>query len=288
MPPVPPIAVVVPTRGRPERLARLLAALEGPAELVVVVDGPDPATDAVLHATRATVLRHAAPRGPAAARNTGWRAARAPLIAFLDDDCVPTPGWLEALAAPREEVVVGRVTPEALLRGPLSRSLTVEAALPWFPSANVRYPRALLERLGGFDERFPFPAGEDTDLGWRALEVGATVAFASEALVLHAVHEPTLPQALRHALRWASAVRTVRRHPGLRAHLHRRVFWKPTHERLLLALAGVALAPRTRGRSLAVALPYAALRRPPVLTAVDLAELLAMLRGSASARTLLL
>ena len=87
---------------------------------------------------------------------------------------------------------------------------------------------------------------------------------------------------------WASAVRTVKRHPGLRAHLHHRCFWKPTHERLLLALAGAVLAPRTRGLSLAAALPYAALRRPPEALAVDLAELVAMLRGSVSARTLLL
>lgn len=254
----------------------------------MVVDGPDPATEAVLAGSAATVLRHPAPRGPAAARNTGWRAARAPVVVFTDDDCLPTPGWLVALAAPPQDVVVGRVRPEPGRRlGPLSRSLTVHAALPWFQTANVRYPRALLERLGGFDEAYPHPAGEDTDLGWRALEAGASVAFASDALVHHAVHELGLVAGVRDAGRWASAVRTVKRHPGLRAHLHRRIFWKPTHERLLLAAAAVALAPRTRGVSLALVVPYGRMRRGRA-AAVDVAEVVAMLRGSLAARTLLL
>jgi hypothetical protein len=95
-------------------------------------------------------------------------------------------------------------------------------------------------------------------------------------------------------------VRVVRRHPGLRAHLHRRLFWKPSHERLLLAVAGLALAPRTRGVSLAAAAPWALvhrrehpdrwslLRSLPAHAAVDGAEVAAMARGSLSARTLLL
>jgi hypothetical protein len=95
-------------------------------------------------------------------------------------------------------------------------------------------------------------------------------------------------------------VRVVRRHPGLRAHFHHRIFWKASHERLLLAALGAALGRRTRGASLAAALPWAAVHRAehpdrasllralPAHLAVDAAETAAMVRGSVSARTLLL
>src|SRR5204863_1447520 len=79
-----------------------------------------------------TVLRHDRSRGPAAARNAGWRTARAPLVAFTDDDCRPSPGWLEAglraLAATAngggEAIVQGLTEPdpdEAHRLGPFTR-----------------------------------------------------------------------------------------------------------------------------------------------------------------------
>jgi len=295
-----PVAVVIPTRGRPERLRALLRALagQGADEVIVVLDGPDPAAESVLAEARrglpVRVQRHPVPRGPAAARNTGWRAATAPLIAFTDDDCVPAPGWLSALRAAPGDIVCGRVAPhpdELGSLGPFSRTLSVEGAGPWFQTANIRYPRALLERLGGFDEGFPHPAGEDTDLGWRAREAGAVGVFAPEALVWHAVHPLGVRASVRGAARWASAVRVVKRHPGVRRHLPHRYFWKPSHEKLLLAAAGAVLARPTRGLSLAAAFPYLRLRRGRALPghlAVDAAEVVAMVRGSVRARTLLL
>src|SRR5262249_45121667 len=104
----PRISVVVPTYRRPDLLARCLAALAAqtldPGRYHVLV-----AADAASDATRQQVAGFAAavrpavrylpvtgPHGPAAARNVGWRAARAPVIAFTDDDTVPDPGWLAA------------------------------------------------------------------------------------------------------------------------------------------------------------------------------------------------
>ncbi len=112
------VSVVVPVRDRPRELARLLDAVRatapGVGEVVVVDDGsadPD-ATTRVAAAHGARVVAHATSRGPAAARNTGAAAATGELVAFLDSDVVPAPGWLEpllghladpavALAAPR-------------------------------------------------------------------------------------------------------------------------------------------------------------------------------------------
>lgn len=266
-------------------------------------DRPTEAVEAVLRSADARVVRAGA-AGPAAARNAGWRAASGELVAFVDDDCQAAPGWIAALraAAGGGRIVQGRVEPhpqEAARIGPFTRTLRVDRAGPFFQTANIAYPRALLERLGGFDEAYPHPAGEDTDLGWRAREAGAQVVFAPDALVWHAVH-PMGPAALvRDAPRWGSAVRIVKRHPGLRAHFHHRIFWKPSHERLLLALVGAGLARRTRGAALGLAIPWVLVHRTehrsaadlaralPAHLAVDAAETAAMLGGSVRAGTLL-
>src|SRR5207245_7591311 len=60
------------------------------------------------------------PRGPAAARNAGWRAANGEVIAFTDDDCIPEPGWLLAgIAALQDDIVAaGGAVPHALLHPP--------------------------------------------------------------------------------------------------------------------------------------------------------------------------
>ena len=259
----------------------------------MVPDRATPEVHAVLQEAGVRVVRSEGV-GPAAARNAGWRAASSELIAFIDDDCLAAPGWLAALTASEGEVVQGRVEPhpaEAARLGPFARTLRVDAAGPFFQTANILYPRALLERLGGFDEAYPYPAGEDTDLGWRAREVGARIVFTPDALVWHAVHEMGAVAMARDARRWGSAVRIVKRHPGLRVHFHRRVWWKRSHERLLLGVLGLAVV--RRPWALALLLPWVLEHRTgarslPGPLLVDAAEIAAMADGSARARTLLL
>jgi GT2 family glycosyltransferase len=305
----PSVSIVVATRNRAHRLRALLdsvAAQEGPpAETIVVDDGSTDDSAAVARRAGATIIRQPSPSGPAAARNAGWRVARAPLVVFTDDDCVAQPGWLAALQAAHardpEAVVQGRTDPdprELHRMGAFARSLQARGPGPWFQTANIAYPAALLERLGGFDESFP--AGEDTDLGWRAVEAGARVVYEPAALSWHAVHVPGAWGLIRASQRWAPAVRNLTRHPQLRDALHRRIFWKPSHERLLLAAAGVLVARRAPALALTAALPYVALHRTqhgslagtafalPAHAAVDTAEVVAMVRGSIAARTLVL
>lgn len=313
----PEISVVVATRNRARRLEALLdsiAAQRGvDAETVVVDDGSDDDTPAVL-ARRLEAggeclkaIRHERSRGPAAARNAGWRAARAPLVAFVDDDCVADPGWLAALAEAHrdqpEAFVQGAVEPN---RAELERasvfwsSRAVEAGDAWYATCNIAYPRALLERLGGFDETYRNPAGEDTDLAWRALEAGAESSFAPAARVEHAVHAMGVLGLVRDASRWSDMVRVAKRHPGLRRHFAHRVFWLPSHERAFLLAAGVALARRSRGASLLLTLPYLELYRRhhsstagalaslPGYLVGDAAQIAALARGSIRHRTLVL
>ncbi|MCP9947471.1 glycosyltransferase [Actinomadura madurae] len=103
------ITVVIPTLGR-ESLRLTLHALlaapgdgAGPAprEIIVVDDRPAPGAPLPLPPSAGPEIRviRSGGRGPAAARNAGWRAATTPWVAFLDDDVVPEPGWPARLAA---------------------------------------------------------------------------------------------------------------------------------------------------------------------------------------------
>jgi glycosyltransferase involved in cell wall biosynthesis len=316
------ISIVVPTRNRARRLRALLASLaeqdDAPSFEVIVVDNAsgddtlrvvgeaDAAADAHVRA-----IHLPRPLGPAIARNRGWRSARGQLVVFTDDDVVAAPGWLAAIAAAHardpEAVIQGRTEPDPRELSKLaafSRSQQATGPGPWFQTCNIAYPRALLEQLGGFDESFWEAAGEDTDLGWRAIEDGKRVVYEPAALNWHAVHQPGAWRLIRSTQKWRLAVRNVARHPQLREALHHGVFWKPSHERLLLAALGiaVAVAPPRRSSALACAAlaPYLALHRSqhgsyagtaaalPAHVALDAAEIVAMVRGSVEAGTLVL
>ncbi len=317
-PPAPLVSVVVATRDRPQRLGRLLAALRAqslPAdrfEVVVVDDGSPPATASVLDAERRRgelalrTHRHPVGRGPGAARNTGWRAARGPLVAFTDDDCTPATEWLAtALAVHRAHpgaIVQGATFPdpaEAGDMGLLARTVSVDAAGPQYATCNIFYPRELLEALGGFDESFgPRPTAEDTDLAWRAIEAGRDAVFARDAIVLHAVDRVGARGMLRVAARWSGAIRVFAEHPQTRSMLYRRRWWNVWHYllwRSLLSLAGPrwlrrlilirhleqlrrrARAEGARGADWAWAIPF--------LLAHDTVECLAIARGALRYRT---
>jgi glycosyltransferase involved in cell wall biosynthesis len=253
-------------------------------------------------------MLRSAPGGPAVARNEGWRAARAPLVAFTDDDCEADPRWLEACLAAAERapgaVIQGRTEPnprELDRIGLFSRTRSVDGSGPWwFETCNIAYPRELLEQLGGFDETFPEALGEDTDLGWRALAAGARREFSDDAVVYHAVDRLPALAHLRTALLGSDGVLVFRRHPALRAGaLRGGIVRNPAHVRLLLAAAGLALSRRFSPAALLGA-PYlnqlawrcrsvgASPAVAPYLVVYDLLTLYATIRGDLRHRVLIL
>lgn len=239
-------------------------------------------------------------------RNTGWRRAKGELVCFLDDDVVVDPGWGQAMlaahAASPDAILQGRTQPhpaEAPQQDAFSRSREV-TGLDWnYPTCNIAYPRALLESLGGFDEAYRYASAEDTDLGWRAREAGARTEFVDAARAWHAVHRVGVVGLVRRMRIKADVARLTRRHPGVRHHYYRGIFWKRSHALLPLAVAGLALAPRTRAATLLLALPYARMYRDqhgsyagtvaslPGHAAVDGAEIAAVAAGAIRFRTFL-
>ena len=254
----PVVSVAVATHNRAARLAALLDSLRAQTftdfEVVVCDDGSEDETPALLAAVDDlplhTVRRDRA-SGPARARDTAWRAARGELVAFTDDDCVASPGWLEAgVRAWREDprrFIQGPVGPIAAERdrlGAFAYTIVVAGPTPSFETANLFYPRELLERLGGFDaDAFP-RVGEDMDLGWRAIEAGAIPHFEPAAAVEHAVVEIGARGYLRRLWAWSGVMRCYRDHPALRRHLHHGWFWNLSHYLLARAVIGTLLTRR--------------------------------------------
>jgi glycosyltransferase involved in cell wall biosynthesis len=176
--------VVVPTIGRPT-LTRLLEAVERsgppwPGRIIVVDDsaaGVDVASPAGL-ASRVTTLRTAGRRGPATARNRGWRVSGAPVVVFLDDDVVPTPGWSQDLLAdlggldgPTAAVQARVVVPRSDQPTDWERNTAALEAAAWI-TADIAVRRDVLLATGGFDERFPRAYREDTDFVLRLMNAG--------------------------------------------------------------------------------------------------------------------
>ena len=310
------VSVVLATHNRPQRLAAQLAALRAQTlddsryEIVVVDDASGPETVALLERERAvpgpplTVLRRDVSGGPAAARNEGWRTARAPLIAFTDDDCQAPPGWLEAgLAAHREHpdtFIQGPIAPipeEVPDYGPFSHTVDVQVLGPGFETANIFYPRALLERVGGFDaEAYSGPGGEDTDLAWKCIEAGAEPVWAPGALMHHAVTYLGPVGKLRLAARWHESMLPFKRYPGLRAHRRGRFFWSDVHLWLFRAALAAVLPRRLWPLRVWLAAPYVVRltnRRSgpllaPYLIVHDVVETAACVRGSLRYRVVVL
>ncbi len=209
---LPKASVIVPTRDRPRRLARCvaaIAALDYPherIELVIGNDGPDaldPHSSVLAHIDSKVVS--VGGRGPAAARNAAAAAASGELLAFTDDDCEPEPGWLAALAARiggGSRRVAGGRTVNALEDNPFSTaSQAITDAVyehynpdpdraGFFASNNLALPAAAFSELGGFDERFALAAGEDRDFCERWVERGGELLFEPRAVVRHS-HEMT-------------------------------------------------------------------------------------------------
>jgi GT2 family glycosyltransferase len=249
------LSIVIPTKDRAAALAGTLAALEAQrlansrVETIVIDNGSSDGTVEEARArceTSAMALRlvEHPDGGPAAARNAGAAVASGEVLLFLGDDTEPAAtdllrAHLDLHTARPEETygVLGRITwtprkpvtpfmhwlenggPQfnfgQLAAGPVD-------ATSYFYSSHASIKRSLFERIGGFDERFPTAAVEDTELGVRLAEAGLELDYHPELLVLH--DHPTTPaQSLRRSIAVGRSaflynrLRPDRPHPAVQA-----------------------------------------------------------------------
>jgi GT2 family glycosyltransferase len=208
------VTIIIPTCNRPADLARCLHALlpqleQHPCEVIVSDDSRDDRTQAVLRAEFPSVKITTGPRsGPGANRNAGAQQASGEWLIFIDDDVIPSPGFLQAYCT-----AFACVTSQNIFHGltqatPEKSSLLWEAPevlgpLPCFPSCNFAIRRQLYEESGGFDERFN-PSFEDIEFSSRLQGQGETCGFVAAAVVQHPLRP--LPCAQKLARRWEPRV----------------------------------------------------------------------------------
>jgi len=232
------LSVVIPTYRRPALIVRCLEALVAQRfdaaafEIIVVDDGRTADTEAAVegvakaHPAHAiSYLRPQGGQGPAAARNAGWQVARAPVVAFTDDDTVPDPDWLgaaERVLEPDVVAVSGRVivpAPNPPVNGvaaaPTDHELMtrgLESAE--FVTANAFVRRSALIEIGGFDERFKRAWREDSDLQFSLLDKGRIVR-CEEAVVEHPVRAEAWGVSLRQQKNVFYDALLYKKHPRL-------------------------------------------------------------------------
>src|SRR3954452_11451135 len=202
----PRAAIIVPTRDRPSYLDVALRSLRpqataAGAEVLVVLDGPDEASEAVARRHGARVVAHDVPTGLNAARNTGAAATQAGLLVFVDDDVEVRPGWLDALLAADAELpdAYGVLTGPIHARfeghrlracgreGPPITSLDLgpadtDAEHAW--GANMAVRRTALDRAGPFDEALGL-YGDEQEWQARLKAAGGRLRYVAAAALDH-------------------------------------------------------------------------------------------------------
>jgi glycosyltransferase involved in cell wall biosynthesis len=196
------LTVCICTRNRPGELERCLASIAGgdelPAAVIVSDDGSDPGTREVVEAASLPVVYTKGPgSGLAANRNHCLAHVRTPLVAFVDDDALVSPGFVlaavNAAGNSPGQIVTGwemnfgegarnRVTPHnadfwglqrADPRGQL-RAIVVNATV---------FPTNLFSKML-FDERLKY-GSEEVDIAQRAVASGTNIRFDNALWVEH-------------------------------------------------------------------------------------------------------
>ncbi|HUC36551.1 MAG TPA: glycosyltransferase [Acidimicrobiales bacterium] len=292
----PQVSVVVSTRDRAALLGGLLEALEAQSfgldrfEVVVIDDGSrDDTWTRIAEVSKVTPLRLLALRlevsgGQGAGRNVGVEHAHAPVVAFTDDDCLPTPSWLETLTRPLRSsdgsgtaeaghlVVQGRTVPWPgdADAGTWARTVWVLRATWLFETCNIAYRKRDLQNAGGFPERDQVTTtgsgkvvGEDAMLGWRAIEQGASLVFDEDALVHHRRIPASYSQWLAQRRGALVFPALCARNPMARRALWGHFFLAPRSAAFDLAVAGgLVFAATRRARWLSALLPWVWLALP--------------------------
>ncbi len=242
----PRVSIILPSFNRVtelERCLRSLMQLQYPAthrEIIAVDDASSDGTQAMLERLNAECaaqgislrsVRQDARQGVAMCRNRGVELARYELLAFIDSDCVASPGWLSELVPTFSDPTVGAVSGmirafnrrsrlgryedvhSPLFMGKQEQQISLDGPLTYLPTANLLIRRAAWEKLGGFA---PLEFGEDVDFCRRLLLDGARILYLPIGLIEHD-YRATLPAFLHTRVSYASSeAALLQQHPATR------------------------------------------------------------------------
>jgi glycosyltransferase involved in cell wall biosynthesis len=196
------VSVVIPALNEESYISRCLVSVleqdypHDRMEVVVVDNGSVDATASIARRFPVRVIEE--PRaGVARARNTGIRAAKGEIVAFIDADCNAKPGWLRELLSGSDDKAIGCFVGDILPmpdgglisdyihdRRLISQEALLSSTPPVAAGANIAYRKSVFEEIGCFDEKFT--EGEDGDLFWRFAKSNRfQYRFQPQAVVFH-------------------------------------------------------------------------------------------------------
>jgi len=245
-----PISVIIPARNEASFIPRVIHAVlaqrppDCELEVIVVDDGSTDGTAAAARSAGALVLEAAGGGGnPAAARNLGAAAARGDPLIFLDADCIPGEGWLQAILEAHDAgatVVGGSLDlPPGL---PVSarcdyycgwylvHSRRPAGCVPHHPPPNLSVRRDAFLGTAGFTARQPFSyTNEEREWQAEVQRSGHRIYFEPRAVAYH-YNRPGFANLLRRNYRWAYTAIESKSQTGAT-----RFAWTYRYPRLLIA-----------------------------------------------------
>jgi glycosyltransferase involved in cell wall biosynthesis len=229
---LPAVSIVIPAYNAGPALKETIEGClhqdypEDKLEVIVVDDGSSDGTSSVVK-KYPVIYIYQENRGPASARNRGWRAAKGEIVFFIDSDCVPEREWVKKLVEEYGPEQVGGVGGSYDIRNPrsslarlihseiLARHRIMPRETLFLGSFNVSYRHSVLENVGGFDESFRWASGEDNDLSYRVTKAGYKLIFRPDVKVGH-LHTERLGKYLKEQYRhgyWR--VKLYKLHPDM-------------------------------------------------------------------------
>ncbi len=182
---------------------------------IIVVGKDDP--NFIKPNPKITFIRTKERTFPSKARNIGIARARAETIVFVDSDCVPEKGWLQAILQNKEDIVTGAVefdapsfwtTCDNFVHFYASSRKVKRGEIPLFGTIQLKIPKSKVLSVSGFDENLE--TGEDLDMAIKLKKAGEKFYFEPNAVVRHYPLRKNLFAVLRHSMYWASNSMAVR------------------------------------------------------------------------------
>ncbi len=200
------VSIVVPAYNAAKSISGVIEALlqqdypQDKLEIIIIDDG---STDSTAEIVKQYPVRYINQenKGPAAARNLGWRLSNNEIICFTDSDCLAEKMWVTKMVTRyTSEHVAGVggsydiVNPQNLLASCIheeiiQRHLQMSGEVNYLGAFNVSYRRSVLEEVDGFDESYRIASGEDNDIAYRIKKIGYHLIFDKDIGVAH--HHPT-------------------------------------------------------------------------------------------------
>jgi GT2 family glycosyltransferase len=206
-------SVVIPTRGRYSLIERILTSLEKAAiyskatiEVIIIDDSPYQTEVKIKSLCQRYGARFI--KGPPSVRekrNIGIRESKGEIIFFVDSDCevscdifdehlkmynkTDTGGVLGITEFTGKETATWKIVKRTKFLDAFFFAKTLQNyvdSAPWGTCTNLSLKKEILEKVGGFDTKFPFRlGGDDTDLGIRINKAGYKIKMNPNAMVFH-------------------------------------------------------------------------------------------------------